>query len=273
MSRMHRKVAVAVALATCTAGMLTACVDDQKSATDDPTGSTVTGTRSDTTADGSGATGVAAFCDPYIDISMMMNGEPDPAALTTNVELVTANAPAEIAASAKVMTDAVGMVLDSGGEDLSALETPEFAAAQGEIDPFVFENCTFDSTVEVTGIDYGFTGLPTTMEGGRIALLFTNDGAEAHEIAVMRRNDGVTESFAELLALPEEQAMEKVVPVGGAFAPVTGAKSLLVGDFEPGDYIAICFVPTGTTMAEGAMTEGTGDPHFMHGMQQEFTVS
>ena len=71
----------------------------------------------------------------------MMSGAPDPEALSANIELVDANAPAEIAESAQVMTDAVRQVLASQGEDFSAMESPEFAAAQGEVDPFVFENC------------------------------------------------------------------------------------------------------------------------------------
>ncbi|MBK5223291.1 MAG: hypothetical protein JJE52_10540 [Acidimicrobiia bacterium] len=150
---------------------------------------------------------------------------------------LASNAPAEIADAATVMTAAVTSVLDSGGQDFSALETPEFATAQAEVDPYVFENCEFDSAVEVTGVDFGFTGLPETLDDGRVAILFTNEGAEAHEIIVMRRNDGVTDSFEELLALPEDQAMAKVTPAGGAFAPTTGA------------------------------------PHLAHGMQQEFTVS
>lgn len=270
MKRIPRSLAVAVAFATCTTGALAACGDDDDSATSN---TTTTAAPASTPADDNADPETAAFCDPYLETSIMMNGEPDPAVLTENAELINANAPDEIAGSAKVMTEAVTTVLDSGGEDFSAFETPEFAAAQAEVDPYVFANCDFDASVETTGVDYGFEGLPETIEGGRVAILFTNEGEEAHEIAVMRRNDGVTESFEDLLALPEEQAMEKVTPVGGAFAPSKGSKALLVGDFEPGDYIAICFVPVGSKSVDGEITEGTGTPHFMHGMQQEFTVS
>src|SRR5690606_16510023 len=160
-----------------------------------------------------------------------------------NIELVNDNVPAEIADAAVVMTDAVAAVLESGGQDFAPLETPEFIEAQAEVDPFVFENCAFDATHEVTGIDFGFDGLPDTVDAGRVSILFTNDGAEAHEIALMRRNEGVTESFEDLLSLPEEEAMEKVTFVGGTFAPTTGSTALLVSELEPGDYIAICFVP------------------------------
>lgn len=227
-----------------------------------------------TTADsGAESTDLAAFCDPYIAASMMMNGAPDPEALTEYIDLAEANAPAAIADSALVMTSAVRQVLASGGEDYSAMETPEFVAAQDEVDPFAFENCAFDTKVSVTGVDFGFDGLPESFNGGRVAMLFTNSGTEAHEIVVMRRNDGVTESFEELLSLPEEEAMAKVTPMGGAFAATTDSRALLVGEFEPGDYIAICFIPTGTSVSDGTMTPGDGAPHFMHGMQQEFTVS
>jgi len=229
-----------------------------------------------TTVDDGGDTpqgDLGAFCTAYTEISMLMSMGPDPAAIAANAEIVKASAPAEITAEANVMTDAVGAVLASNGEDFSAMETPEFAAAQGTVDPFVFANCEFDTKVEAVGVDFAFNGLPETIEGGRVALLFTNEGAEAHEIVIMRRNDGVTESFEDLLGLPEEEAMGKVTPVGGAFAATTGATGLLIGDFAPGDYIALCFVPVGTTMHDGEFTEGTGAPHFTHGMQQEFTVT
>ena len=294
MSRMHKNLAVIV-LATCTTGLLAGCGDDDDA---DPVAVTTASTDASTDAAATSpdtahdtahdtvhdtvaaplptepaAADSAAFCDAYTEITILFSTAPDPAAIAANAEIIEASAPAEIASEITVMTDAVGAVLASNGEDFSAMEAPEFATAQGVVDPFVFANCDFDASLEVVGADYSFSGIPDTIDGGRVALLFTNEGAEAHEIAIMRRNDGVTESFEELLSLPEEQAMEKVTPVGGTFAPTTGTSGLLVADLEPGDYIAICFVPVGTVMADGEMTEGTGTPHFMHGMQQEFTVS
>ena len=47
-----------------------------------------------------------------------------------------------------------------------------------------------------------------------------------------------------------------------------------VVELVPGDDVVTCFVPTGTSIsADGEFTEGTGVPHFMGGMLQEFTVS
>lgn len=274
MTRNHRNLAVALALATCTTGLFVGCSDD-----DDTSGSTddttVEATEGDSGADDGGVqlTGDAEFCEAYTQITVLMNGEPDPTALTELVTTVEENAPDAIAEPAGVMTGAVEQLLASGGEDYSALEAPEFAAAQSEVDPYVFENCEFDGTFAVTGEDFSFAGIPESVESGVVAILFANEGSEAHEIAIMRRNDGVEESFEELLALPEEEAMDKVTPVGGAFAPSTGSKALLVSELEPGDYMAICFVPTGTTIDGTTVTEGSGDPHFVHGMHQEFTVT
>lgn len=266
MSLFRRNLALALALATCTSSALAACGDDDDSAEPAATSSPAAEPMDVQEPAGSG------FCDAYVEVTLAMSGEPDPEVLTTNIGIIEESAPEEIADSLTVMTDAVRSVLESNGTDFSAMEAPEFAEAQSEVDPYVFESCAFDTALEVTGADYEFAGIPETVPSGRVAILFTNEGAEAHEIVVMRKGDGVTEDFDALLQLPEEQAMEKVMPVGGAFAPSTGASGLLVGDFEPGEYLAICFIPTGTVIADGAMTEGEGEPHFMHGMRQEFTV-
>lgn len=264
-SNIRATVAV-VALAVGAAGGLTGCGEE-----DEVSASTTTAaTDEQGAAPGSGSD---AFCDGYIDANLQLNGEPDPDALTAAVDAVDVNAPDELTDAAGVVTAAVRDVLASGGEDFSSFETPEFTAAKEEVDRFTFTECAFDATVSVSGADYSFTGIPDDVAAGRVAVMFTNEGSEAHEIVLARRNDGVTDSFADLLALPEEEAMSKVTVVGGTFAPVNGSSSLLVADLEPGDYIALCFVPVGTTMTDGGPTEGDGPPHLAHGMQQEFTVS
>ena len=148
-----------------------------------------------------------------------------------------------------------------------------YAAAQGTVDPWMFEHCEFDQKEEVTASEFKFEGLPSEFDAGTVAILLSNDGAEAHEMAIMRKADGVTQSWEEILALPQDEAEALVVQVGGAFAPNKDAKGLAVVDLAPGDYVATCFVPAGTSVAsDGTITEGTGTPHFMHGMISEFTV-
>ena len=92
-------------------------------------------------------------------------------------------------------------------------------------------------------------------------------------MAIMRKADGVTQTWDEILALPQEEAEALVVEVGSTWAPNKGAQGLAVVDLVAGEYVATCFVPDGTTVAkDGAVSEGTGTPHFMHGMISEFTV-
>ena len=178
---------------------------------------------------------------------------------------VDENAPEDLADPVAVMTGAARTVVETG--DFAAFESPEFAAAQGTVDPWMFEHCEFDQKAEVTASEYKFEGVPSELDAGTAAILLTNDGAEAHEMAIMRKADGVTQSWEEILALPQEEAEALVVQVGGTFAPARATKGLAVVDLVPGDYVVTCFVPTGTSMsADGEVTEGTGVPHFMRGM-------
>ena len=213
----------------------------------------------------------AAVCEPYLGVTAQFNGEPDPATLTPLLDAVDENAPEELAEPLGVMTGAARQVVETG--DFASFESPEFAAAQGTVDPWMFEHCEFDQKEAVTASEYKFEGLPSELDAGTAAILLSNGGAEAHELAIMRKADGVTQSWEEILALPQEEAEALVVQVGGAFAPNKDAKGLAVVDLVPGDYVATCFVPAGTAVAsDGTITEGTGTPHFMHGMISEFTV-
>ena len=222
--------------------------------------------------------GIQSACDAYTDISKAMGEMPerDPAVYLKEtvmplVKKLDANKPAEVEGEVDTMVAAATKAGETG--DMSAFEAPEFAKAQGTVDPYMFNNCDFDNKVEVSGKEYAFEGLSDTMPTGHTAILFTNDGMESHEIVVASKKDGVTENFDELLKLPEEEAMEKINMMGAAFAPAKGDQGLLVADFEPGDYAALCFIPTGTMMQDGQETQGDGPPHFVQGMKAEFTVT
>jgi hypothetical protein len=214
----------------------------------------------------------AAACDPWIAINAEFNEEPNPDTLVPLLDEFDETAPEEVADSVAVMTGAARTVVETG--DFAAFDSPEFTEAQGEVDPWMFENCDFDETAEVTASDYKFDGVPDEFDAGTAAILMTNEGAEPHEMAIMRKADGVTQSWEEILALPQEEAEALVVQVGGTFAPRKGTKGVAVVELVPGDYVVTCFVPTGTSIsADGEFTAGTGVPHFMGGMLQEFTVS
>ncbi|MFZ1440703.1 MAG: hypothetical protein WAX12_20230 [Candidatus Microthrix subdominans] len=224
------------------------------------------------------ATSASSGCAAYSDISMALGGEPegDPATWFEETILPMADKletkkPAEIDAELDTMIDSVRQVAESG--DMADFETPEFAEAQAKVGRHMFDNCEFDHNVEVSGKEYAFEGIPETLTSGRVAILFTNDGMEAHEIVVASKKEGVTESFDELLEIPEEEAMTKIDLKGGAHTPQQGDESLLISDFGPGDYAALCFIPSGTMMHDGEEMPGDGPPHFIQGMKTEFTVT
>lgn len=129
---------------------------------------------------------------------------------------------------------------------------------------------------EVLGIDYGYQGISENLPVGT-AITFRNGGQEAHEIVLARKNAGVTTSFEELLAMPEEESSKLVTFVGQLMAnPGETAEGQLALD-GAGDYLAICFFPQGwTEIPEGtpdpAASLPAGAPHFTLGMLQEFTV-
>ena len=59
--------------------------------------------------------------------------------------------------------------------------------------------------------------------------------------------------------------------VGAAGPLLPGESTPAVFEAEAGEYIALCFIPVGTT-GEGPEGEGDGPPHFVEGQRSEFMV-
>jgi len=141
------------------------------------------------------------------------------------------------------------------------------AAASGEAD------------VTITAVDFAFEGIPANVPSGTTMAL-TNTGQEVHEMIVVRKLPTTTQSFEELLALPQDQIEGLVEDIGFAYAEPGQTATDVVTIGEPGDYLMICFIPAGTTSlpsidpnASEPPDLGTGAPHFTLGMLLEFTVS
>ena len=93
-------------------------------------------------------------------------------------------------------------------------------------------------------------------------------------MTLLRKNDGVDLTLAELMELPETEAETMTTYVGGVFVGPPGASGNLITELTPGNYLAVCNIPAGTVAADdGSFTEGTGEPHVMLGMSFEFTVA
>lgn len=146
------------------------------------------------------------------------------------------------------------------------------------------------TTVEVTGVDYSFRGLPRTVKANT-RLTFTNDSdKEAHELVAIRLPANETRPVSQLITLPEEELGEIVStePAVVLIAPPGEDGIAVLGDGsldERGRYAIVCFIPVGADPAAvlagpGPDDEGTpaagaepsGPPHAAQGMYAELTV-
>ena len=248
-----------------------ACGDDD----DDDTGSPA----EDTEAAAAGPSEEdEAFCGAVLGVAGLRGpDEETPEALEAYanevaqpaVAAVVETAPDEAADDAQGLSDAFDEVLESG-------DSSGFEAAVVPLTDRAAELCDW-SSADVEAVDYGFEGLESSYDAGALQVAFTNGGEEMHEFLVLRKKDGVEESFEELFQLPDEEGQQKVDMVGATFAP-PGDDAATVLELTPGDYAAVCFVPVGSTpeaveAAESGGTDIDGPPHFTEGMVAEFSVS
>jgi hypothetical protein len=209
---------------------------------------------------------LAGFCDAELAVEGAVASE-DEAAIGSAIEQLIAAAPPEVAGTVETV---VAEFQASGGE------SEAFTEAYSELIGFVKGNCGFtDLTVEAT--NYAFGGLPRNVAAGPAVVTLENKADEFHEMVVFRINDDVTDTLIELLSLPEEEAMTKITMAGVAFA-APGETGHTAFTLEPGRYAAVCFLPEGATpeameQMEQSSVPPEGQPHFMHGMAQEFEVA
>lgn len=142
-------------------------------------------------------------------------------------------------------------------------------------------------TVTVTGLDYGYRGLPESTPVGT-TLVFENESTmEVHELVAIRLPDDEARPVSELVQLPPDElaalfpGVETVLiaPPGEDGFAVEGTGELT----EPGRYAIVCVIPTGADPGEyleaAAESEGGppdvagGPPHIVNGMYAELTVS
>lgn len=168
----------------------------------------------------------------------------------------------------------LGACGDAGDDEADATTTTEAAAAE---------------PVEVTLVDYGFQGLPDSVEAGTTFTVTNSSTAELHELVAFKIPESETRSVEELMALPEEEGQAALggPPVAVLIGPPGGGEQITaVGDgtlAEPGRYLVACFIPTGADPQEylAAAQQGGegppevegGPPHFTKGMRAELTVT
>lgn len=294
-SSSRRHVSGAVLAVTLALGAV-ACGDD-----DDDSGTTATETTvastaapatdaTETTGGEVGAEQLAAGCELDFEIEMAFNAAPFPESeppteaeletfreyIETEVGPLLDRADAleipEIADDVQTAIAPIREFIESGDPSTFEEEDPATTEADIAISEYFYDNCE-GPKLDVTATDYAFSGVEDSVDVNPYRVKLANDGAEIHEFVVVRKAEGVTETFDELLALPEAETEDKVVFVG-IVEPIEGG----VTDYgyitidEPGEYIAVCFIPVGATSFETLETV-EGPPHALQGMKAEFTVS
>jgi hypothetical protein len=185
----------------------------------------------------------------------------DPSGIADHVDTLIAETSDDLDDAVTTYGEAIVAAM-SGDE--AAMASPEFAPAAEEVGAAATGSCETVATLDVTGVDFAFEGLPEQLEAGRIGIDFTNGTTtdEEHEMLVLQRIGDSDDSVDELLELPEEELFSKVAPVAVTYADQAGGTHHALVDLEAGDYIAICMIPTA----------GEGPPHALNGMVTEFTV-
>jgi hypothetical protein len=141
--------------------------------------------------------------------------------------------------------------------------------------PSIDTAVTDGSVTEITATEYEFVGFVAEYPAGPLQLRMSNEGAEAHELVVVRVNDDETRPTEELLALPESEMQQTASAVGATSACPGRTSDVLALELVPGRYVALCLVPTGLTPDVASSEEAIqalGAPHFTHGMFAEFSV-
>jgi hypothetical protein len=120
-------------------------------------------------------------------------------------------------------------------------------------------------TVDVVMADYSFdTGGVTEVPAGAVTVTVSNEGAEEHQAAIVRLNDGVTlGDFAATADTDLGAALQLVTLHGGPNAIGPGGTGAATTALEAGDYAFICFIPS----------PSDDIPHAAKGMVASFTVT
>ncbi len=226
---------------------------------------------------------VVAFCEALVDVEASFAADleiagrvvPEEArvaaleewntTLRRQLRVVQDSTPAQVSHEVDALSRLVYAALTYGS--LTAAQEEEVATVDDALDGYQLAECG-NERVEATGVDYAYVGLPATVPPGVVAITFTNQGDEPHEIFVARLDDGVTMSAGQVMALPEEQAWSMFAPVGRSLAMPGDSETTFIR-MAPGRYGVACLVPQGSTTPDG---EGGGPPHHTLGMVTEFSV-
>ena len=228
-----------------------------------------------------GGEDAAAFCSAATEVDQVSlaldSGESTPEDMEAAMQAAVDAAPAVIGDDVTTMvteTKALFAAEETADpEGPPPLPSESYLTAASSVSDYLSTECDF-GTLDVETQNYAFAGIPDEVPAGTTVINVTNDATEIHEMILVKIKDGETRPVEELLTLPEEETDALITEKGFIFV-MPGTSNYMTAELEPGRHVAVCFVPVGATpeaLATGAALNDD-DPHAMHGMVQEFTVS
>jgi hypothetical protein len=115
--------------------------------------------------------------------------------------------------------------------------------------------------MEIKLSDYTFTESAPIAAGHR-TIRISNEGPQSHEVIIARLDSGTTARQLGDWVTGGMHGAPPAQPVGGTTGISIGGHAYVVGDFRPGHYALICFIPD----------SADGKDHMSHGMLKEITV-
>ncbi len=119
--------------------------------------------------------------------------------------------------------------------------------------------------VVMTLREYDFD-LSTPLTAGTHTIRIENTGAQAHEVLLVRLNEGATVqdmvSYVDQMEAGTVAGPPPATPMGGVAGMAPGARNWITVTLTPGEYGLLCFVPDA---ADGKM-------HTHHGRARQFTI-
>ncbi len=104
--------------------------------------------------------------------------------------------------------------------------------------------------------------LPGPITSGTHTFRVENDGPQEHDVTVLEVAPGRTPAEAIAWFTSPAKGTPAARARGGIVGIARGTHGFFTGTFHRGQYVFLCFVPD----------ERDGKPHFMHGMERDFTV-
>jgi hypothetical protein len=219
--------------------------------------------------------GGQAFCDAALKVDKAFSavGDRGPTkkqaqALDTALSGAESTAPPEVAADVQSIA---GIIRSAAQSNQDPTENPTFGQNVAVIDQYRYNSCGYQQ-LQATGREYEFQGLPTTVPAGKVAIQFTDEGSEIHELEVLRIKG--KDSAKKLAGLSESQLGKKAEDVGSTFA-MPGQTGYAFADMsKPGRYLVVCHLPVGSTSPQAAEEAGKkhAKTHAQRGMYQEIKV-